>query len=452
MRPQEIHDVLVNPGMGFSTFQRFNGDTLNQGSGWTEGFPIEYQKFNGHLTNVNYPGTSTAYFRIYWRFIEPVKGQYRWEILDKALQAAAERHQTLILRIAPYGKGEHRDVPEWFRTLVGIEKPLRDSSWRVDPENPLYVRHFTKMVRDLGSRYDGHPDLEAVDLSIVGFWGEGAGSALLSDPTRKALVGAYLESFRKTPLVMLLTDEKTNRYGISKRDVGWRVDCLGDLDFWAEEQNGWSHMYDYYPEGIIKFGMKDAWKKAPVIMELCGTMKSWREKRHYSDEQVKYIINQSLKWHLSLLNAKSSAIPAQWRPLVNDWLKKMGYRLVLRQFTYPAVVRPRGKIDFNTWWENTGVAPCYHGYPLALRIKNAHHSVVLMTNADIRQWLPGDSIYDDAVFLPPDMPEGEYDIAVGIVDRRTLKPKVKLAIAGISPDGWYTMGKITVTAIPPDDV
>ncbi|MEJ2157541.1 MAG: DUF4832 domain-containing protein, partial [Desulfobacteraceae bacterium] len=420
VHPQEIHDILVNPGMGFSTFQRFNGDALNQGNGWTEGFPIEYQKFNGDLTNSNYPSTSTAYFRIYWRFIEPEKEQYRWDILDKALKTAAERHQTLILRIAPYGKGEDRDVPAWFRTLIGEEKLLQHSSWRVDPENPLYVRYFTQMVRHLGARYDGHPGLEAIDVAIVGFWGEGAGSQLLSHQTRKALVDAYLEAFHKTLLVMLLTDEKTNRYGISQKEVGWRVDCLGDLDLWAEEQNGWSHMYDYYPEGIIKFGMRDAWKKAPVIMELCGTMKAWKDKRRYSAEQVKYIIDQSLKWHLSLLNAKSSSIPKQWLPLVNEWLKRMGYRLVLRSFSYPAVVRPRGKLAYKTWWENKGVAPCYHDYPLALRIKNASHSVVFLTGADIRNWLPGDSIYEDAVFLPADLPEGEYDIEVGILDRRTL--------------------------------
>ena len=39
-RPEEIDDVLINPGIGFTTFQRFNGDTLTtlrDNSGWTEG-------------------------------------------------------------------------------------------------------------------------------------------------------------------------------------------------------------------------------------------------------------------------------------------------------------------------------------------------------------------------------------------------------------------------------
>jgi hypothetical protein len=70
-RPKEIDDVLTNPGIGFMTFQRFNGDTLNQAKGWTEGKPIVYQDFDGDLTNEGYPDTTIAYFRIYWKFIEP---------------------------------------------------------------------------------------------------------------------------------------------------------------------------------------------------------------------------------------------------------------------------------------------------------------------------------------------------------------------------------------------
>ena len=57
---------------------------------------------------------------------------------------------------------------------------------------------------------------------------------------------AYLEAFNKTPLVMLLTDAKTNSYGISKKPVGWRVDCLGDMGGFNPT---WTHMFDYYPAG-----------------------------------------------------------------------------------------------------------------------------------------------------------------------------------------------------------
>lgn len=163
VRPREIDDVLTNPGIGFTTFQRFNGDRLNEGLEWTEGFPINYQPFSGRLTNQNHPLTSIAYFRVYWKFLEPASGVYRWDLLDKALATARERGQTLMLRIAPYGTGPDTDVPAWYRALVAgsdWEKNVPVEKWRVHPENPLYLKHFGKLIRELGARYDGCQDLE----------------------------------------------------------------------------------------------------------------------------------------------------------------------------------------------------------------------------------------------------------------------------------------------------
>ncbi len=454
VRFNETDEVLINPGIGFNTFQRFNGDTLNGGSGWTEGFPIEYQKFDGDLTNPDHPATTTAYFRVYWKFLEPEDDKYNWEMIDKALRTAAERGQTLLLRIAPYGTGPERDVPDWVRTIFGPEKSRAtkdvdqvqgEDRWRVSANDQRYLDTFTDMIRDLGARYDGHPDLELVDMALCGYWGEGAGSSELTDHARRTLVDAYLEAFPKTHKVMLLSDEKTNRYGRSNANVGWRVDCLGDLGFWAKEQAGWTHMYDYYPQGIINFGMEDAWKTAPVSLEICGTMLSWRDKQGYGPKEVKYIFDQALKWHISSFNAKSSAVPKEWWPLVNDWLKKMGYRFVLRKFTYPSEVRQQGKLAFTSWWENTGVSPAYRDWPVALRLKSAARTEVLVTDSDIRKWLPGDALFDSAVFVPLDMPIGEYELSLAIVEPNTRKPHVRLAIPGRDSEGWYPLGKIKVT-------
>src|SRR5438445_6750074 len=41
IRPKEIHNVLVNHGMGITTFQRFNGQALNPPLTWSEEGPKE---------------------------------------------------------------------------------------------------------------------------------------------------------------------------------------------------------------------------------------------------------------------------------------------------------------------------------------------------------------------------------------------------------------------------
>lgn len=439
VRPTEIDDVLVNPGIGFMTFQRFNGDALNQGLKWTEGYPIVYQEFHGSLDNKDHPATSIAYFRVYWKFIEPEQGKYNWNLLDTALKTAHGRKQTLMLRIAPYGTTADNDAPDWYRAMLGDEAAkFPEKKWRTDPEDPRYAAHFGKMIREVGRRYDGHPDLESVDMAIVGAWGEGAGSERLTQPTREALVDAYIEGFSRTPLVMLLSDEKTNKYGIAKRPVGWRIDCLGDMGGFGDGK--WSHMNDYYPQAIINFGMRDAWKQAPVSLEVCWVMQHWKNKGW----DVDHIIDESLKWHISSFNGKSSAVPEEWWPAVNRWLKRMGYRYVLRKLTYPAAVGVDRKLAFTTWWENKGVAPSYREFPLAIRLKSGDRTAVLDTAADIRKWLPGDNLYDDAVFVPANLPSGDYDLSLALLDPQTRLPKVKLAIAGMDADGWYTLGKIRI--------
>ena len=203
-------------------------------------------------------------------------------------------------------------------------------------------------------------------------------------------------------------------------------------------------MYDLYPQSIIECGMVDAWKNAPVIFETCGAFSSWKDHEHYDSTQVAYILDQALKWHISMVNAKSMPVPREWRPLVDEWLKRMGYRLVLRKFTCPPVLHPQGKLAFTSWWENKGVAPCYRNYPVAIRLVGKERTVTLLTDSDIRRWLPGDALFDSAVFLPLDMPAGEYDLQLGLVDPQTLEPAVRLAIAGRTPDGWYRLCRVEV--------
>jgi hypothetical protein len=463
VKPVEIHDVLNNPGIGFTTFQRFNGDDLNEGTGWTEGYPIVYQVFNGDLANKDYPQTSIAYFRVYWRYVEPEPGQYNWPMIDKALRTAAERGQTLMIRIPPYGDAV--DVPDWYRKMVGKEIPQKIEKWRIDPEDPRYVQYFGGMIRALGQRYDGHPDLESLDISLVGFWGEGEGSHLLTDQTRVALINCYLDNFKKTTLTfqplngdapdpgVLVNgtsiaaswpDGRCNGTGPKIRYLGYRLDCLGDMttDLWPKQ--GWSHMTDIYPKDIVKSGMSDAWKKAPVTMEICYTFLHWLEKLKYDEKTVNYIFGEALKWHISSFNAKSCGVPKVWSPLVDTWLNKMGYRFVLRKFEYPSIVAPQGQLSFTSLWENIGVAPIYRDYKFVIRLRNSQKTVILPTNADILTWMPGDIVHDETLFVPYDIPPGKYQLEIAIVSPVSFEPRIKLAISGVEEDGWYPMGNIQV--------
>jgi len=445
VRPVEIDDVLLNPGIGFTTFQMFNGDNHAANQDVLRVADLErYKQGCNDKYNINYPTTSLAYFRILWSVIEPAQEEYQWDYLDELLKLAHLHGQTLMLRISPYKGRAVDDVPSWYREMVGEQRAFKHIKWPVDPENPLYAEYFGKMIRELGKRYDGHPDLEAVDVSFVGWAGEGAGTELLSSETMQNLIDPYLESFGKTPLIALLEGEKAMAYMTSKGHVGWRQDCLGDLGFWADEQNGWTHMYDYYPQTIIKYDMQECWKSAHVSFEICGTFQNWKNSQGYGAKEVKYIIDQSLKWHISSFNAKSSQVPEEWESLINEWLKKMGYRFVLRKFSYPEFARRNGKLAFQSWWENKGVAPCYGNFIVALRLINEDDEMILPMNADIKEWLPGDNVFEDAVFIPADVNPGTFELQIGILDPMLSGPRINLAIEGRTADGWYSLGTLEI--------
>ena len=121
----------------------------------------------------------------------------------------------------------------------------------------------------------------------------------------------------------------------------------------------------------------------------------------------------------------------------------MGYRFVLRKFSYPDQVEPAGALRFTSWWDNKGVAPCYKPFRLALRLSRSQESEVILTNADITSWMPGDNLFDDTIFVPATMAPGVYRFDLAIVDENH-NARIKLAIEGRRQDGWYSLGQIRV--------
>jgi len=446
--PEPLRGPLPNPGIGFMTFQRFNGDACNESRHWwTEGKPIEYQPFNGSVKNANHPDTTLAYLRVYWRYIEPENGLYRWDILDKALKTAHERGQTLLLRLPPHGhrpeNDPEMDLPDWFRAKIGPNPAgLQSGKWVCDCNNPLYAEYYGRFIREAGRRYNGHPDLESLDAAMIGPWGEGADVKLLKEPAMRALCDAYIESFPDTHLLAMLGDPKTNGYILSRRSAGYRGDCLGDLRDRNDPMNNWTfnHMFDRYPQQIIAFGVQDCWKTAPVSWESCWVLNWWYDNGYDLD----YIIEQSLSWHLSSFSGKSNTVPEQWADKVQGWIDRMGYRIALRKINYSRAVQPGGALAYDSWWQNIGCAPCYRRYPLVFRLRGAQ-TFMFKTGADITKWLPGDALYDSRFYIPWDMPLGEYRLQLALLGFQGDAPALNLSMAGKQDDGWYDIGPVTVS-------
>jgi hypothetical protein len=148
--------------------------------------------------------------------------------------------------------------------------------------------------------------------------------------TQKKIVDAYLAAFQKTPLVMLIGGGEMLK-PCCPNGAGWRADCLGDMGGFSKT---WCHMRMAYPKMLPAADAGDAWKTAPVAWETCWDMRKWVDEGW----SLRFIFNYALALHGSFINNKSAPLPEgeNIRPEVERFLRRLGYRLVLKELSHPS--------------------------------------------------------------------------------------------------------------------
>ncbi len=423
VHPREIKDVLYNPGMGLADFHF--------------GF--------GHPPSTDeYPRQTVAYFRWSWSDLEPEEGRYAFEFVDRIISQAKAKGETLAFRImTEYEAGS----PEWL-LQKGVGSVKVGGGVFPDYNNPSFLMYHEKLIKAFGDRYAGSPDIDHVDIGSVGCWGEWNMACCQGveaqckqyfpvEENQIKITDWYLKYFPDTPLVMLKGGQL--KYAVA-RGAGWRGDCFGDYGYFSP---AWNHMEHAYAPALQDPVIEGAWKNAPVQFEVCGVMQDWYDKGF----DIDLILKKGLEWHVSVLNAKSSPIPTDWRPRIDEFLTKVGYRFVLRQMTHATDASPGRKLSLRSRWENVGVAPIYHNWPLAYRLRSAEEHIVARwaSTAHLRRWLPGvQHAVEDVVTLPEDVLDGSYVLDVAILDQGGQAPFVDLAISGKRQDRWYPISTITI--------
>jgi len=426
VQPREIADLLANPGMGWQTFMKFADEDPA-----LAGLP-----------------SSTAYFRWYWKEVEPRDGEINWKMFDDLLARARKAGQQVALRIMTAGTGRDYDYsPPWLREigLPGFEYKYGGGGpthWVPDLDDARILSRHLRLIEGMGRRYDGHRDLALMDIGSVGLWGEWhmsqTGVNMPSPETRRRIIEAYLTAFRKTPLVMLIGDLDGLKLAAS-HGVGWRADCLGDMGGFSKN---WCHMKDFYPQQIERAGIADAWKRGPVALESCWTMERWVREGW----DVQQIFDWALAQHASYVNNKSSPIPEGARSKVETFLRLLGYRFVVRRVEHPAEFERGKTIEVPMEWENVGVAPCYADYRPAIALADGPGSrlTVVVSETKVREWLPGKISLAERIAVPLELAPGEYGLQLAVVDPSTREPVVRLAIVGRRDDGWYPISRLRV--------
>ena len=430
--PAETDEILVNPGMGFTTANSLNGDVPG------------------------YPASTIAYYRWYWNQLEPQEGNYRWSMIDSVIVLARSRGQRLATRIMP--TNGHDGVPDWYRKTgaKGFEYLAEETiaegtgkkSWMPDHEDPLYLKYMGRLVKEFARRYDGNPDIDHIDIGSYGHWGEWhisfvEGKQEYPFALKKIIIDWYLEGFKKTPMVICEDAAEGLRYA-TEHNVGWRADCMGDYG----PPNNWNLMTHYLELPEMYPSVNNAWKTRPVCFESCATMEDWL----VAGRDIEYIWSVCLELHTSVFNNKSAPVPPEWWPATERFLKRMGYRLVPRIIRHEKWVEPGDTLKFEMELDNIGVAPPYRAYKPVIQIRSTerHHKRDLIplseTGWDVLKWLPGRHRCSTLVLIPQNMNPGRYAIYFALLDPFTNRPTVQLAVQGGDAQRWYAWSTFEVLA------
>ncbi len=473
--PTEIGDVLTNPGMGFADFH----------FGWWCNLPPVTFTPEECAARVeqnwpeNHPDAGTAYFRWSWADLEPVRDQIDTAMIDTTILSANALGETLGFRVMAISEGGV-GVPQWLtEPPYGIAGEWIDGTFWPDVRDPTFLAEHERFVAALGDRYDGHPGLDHVDIGTVGCWGEwntacltsadglfdvyGPQSASEEDEIQaayEAMIDHHLDAFPHTPVVMLGIGSSPGReleilLHATSGGAGWRVDCWGDWGIWGP---GWNHMEDLYPPMIDAATaadptFADLWQIAPIQLEVCGVMGDWYDlgwSAAAPDGEVHQTFQWSLDVHASVLNAKSSPVPADYVAAVDELLVANGYRFVLERLNHDGSVAAGAPLLLSAEWRNDGTTPAYHPRTLTWRLRAGADEVRLTSGEDTRTWMPGAVELVELFDLPGDVAPGVYDLEVALLDRPGSEPDtdplapLQLGIDGRDAEGWYPVSTITV--------
>jgi len=198
VQPKEIHEILYNPGMGFADFHFGFGNPP----------PPE-----------QIPRQTVAYFRWSWADLEPVGGEYNFALVDRVIEQAKSKGESLAFRIMAESRA---GSPQWLLNKGIASVPVSDGAFP-DFNNPIFLDYHERLIKAFGARYAGSSDIDHIDIGSVGCWGEWNTACCQGVeaqckqyfPTEEhqiKITDWYFTYFPNTPLVMLHGGQLSMRF------------------------------------------------------------------------------------------------------------------------------------------------------------------------------------------------------------------------------------------------
>lgn len=338
--------------------------------------------------------------------------------------------------------------------------------------DPAFPERVAKLVEKIGQAWDNDPRVAYVEMGIIGEWGEHHDPDLSTywpphdEPDHvenrtwipgmeKVLGDAFTKAFKnKKVMVRYAYEFKDYQFGIY-----W--------DSWSQPQE---QVRGY--EEMKKLG--DRWKTQPIGGEITwnwGDLAKFRSfEQVVADKHTReYTIEQIRNLHCNHLGGITWANfnDPEFQKNAEILQKAMGYRFIVSDFSYSSEIKNGKALNLSFKVVNTGSSPFYYNWPVEVSLLDAktHQKVwgKTLDNINISKWMPGDDwvIEKDAyqkpasinevkstISIDKDLPNGEYIIALSVLDPAGMLPSLRFANENYFEGGSHPMGYIGVNKKP----
>ncbi|MCY9665508.1 DUF4832 domain-containing protein [Paenibacillus alginolyticus] len=395
-----------------------------------------------------------AYANLTWADLEPEKGKYAFDAIEKKFQFALwkEKGVSLILRVVlDYpSHTPHKDIPDWLFKEIGEKGVQYDSGYgkgfSPDYNNLTLIENHERLIQALGNRYNNDSQIAFIELGSVGHWGEwhtnNEGNSPIEFPKEDVsdqYVQHYLHYFDQKRLMMRRPHEIALNHGLGLFNdaFGSRKSTIdGFLQWYTYGYKSWLTQND-------QPAMPDFWKSAPSGGEFASGG------NNFNDAHIEETLLQAKLTHVSWLGPSApynEPLGGRLQSNIDRFLKTIGYRFVIAKESHEKDIHAGNPLHVKLTMINRGVAPFYFAWPLELSLTDEQGAIVsqMRSSIDIRDWLPGEKEVSSTLPIPKNLAPGNYKINAAILNPQTGKPEVDFANDGKRSDGRYSLGSVRV--------
>lgn len=455
VRPQDTGAALVNPGMGW-TMHFYSNIPANYGSKLAPSDTLE-----------DFPGLSTVYLRIPWAYLEPEEGVFNWALVDTPAQRWISQGKRVAFRFTCSENWIKFATPEWVKAAgargtfyeFGKGPVATGGCWDPDFGDPIFLAKLGKFLSAAAARYNGNPSVAFIDVGTYGMWGEGHTHMSSQVPPDRELeivkkhIDLHVRLFDRTQLCIsddvVGHDKPGAHFPATDYALSKGVSLRDDSILVQPPPRSW-----YHDEMAQAF-----WPTLPVILE----------HEHYGGSKERGAWGDGSLLAKAVEDYHASYMSIHWWPrveleenraLIDRINRRMGYRLQLREASWPEEVLVGQRFAVTLRWANAGVAPCYGGGHAAITLKDAQGGLVAVLVDDgldmrsLKVGPDGQAPETTHAFRPavglvaPTTLAGTYDLylSVGKLDGT---PQIALPLPGDDGRRRYRLGRITVRSAAP---